>query len=181
MSGPVRVAPAETLASSEAISALRDEPNGSVPGSLLDRLRTHANEVQRTRTLDLPVPGFGGDLLLRFKPLDVGQLERFVESRSQGRTGQISEGIDAMCTCCIGVYARDAGKLIQLTDADGPVRIEHRLAVMLGMEIPIDSTLTAREVSIRLFGNNAFALGTFVDELATWMADPTAQVKPGES
>jgi hypothetical protein len=177
----VRVVPADTLADSDAIDALRHEPEPAVPGSLLDRLRRQTAEAQRTRTHDMSVPGFHGDLLLRFRPLDVGQVERFVEARTQGRAGQISEGIDVMCTACVGVYARDGERLVELADASGPVRIEHRLGVLLGMVIPPDVTLTAREVTLQLFGNNAFALGSFVDDLATWMADPDAEVKPGES
>lgn len=177
----VRVVPAETLASSEEIDALRHEPEPAVPGSLLDRLRSRAADVQRARTHDMPVPGFHGELILRFKPLDVGQVERFVESRTQGRTGQISEGIDVMCTACVGVYARDGDAVIQLADADGPVRIEHRLGVLLGMVIPVGVQLTAREVTLQLFGNNAFSLGSFIDDLATWMSDPDAEVEPGKS
>lgn len=174
----VRVAPVESL--SEAFG-VEPEFEPAVPGSLLDRLRTHAREVQRSRTHDMPVPGFRGDLLLRFRPLDVGQVERFVESRAQGRAGQISEGIDVMCTACVGVLARDGDNLIELADSSGPVRIEHRLGVLLGMTIPPDVTLTAREVALQLFGNNAFALGTFIDSLAEWMADPDAEVTPGKS
>jgi hypothetical protein len=179
VSNPVRVVPAEALTTPEGIAGIGREP---VPGSLLERLRRHAAEARETRTIDKAVPGpWRGELLLRFKPLDMGQLERFADARNRGRTSQISEGIDAMTSCCIGVFARDGDRLIELADASGPVRIEHRLGVLLGMPIPDGATLTAREVTVNLFAGNAFALGNFVDELVSWMNDPDApQASPGE-
>src|SRR4051812_18340676 len=80
--------------------------SGEVPGALLDRLRRSASRVRDGRTLDKPVPGFEGALLLRFKPLDIGQLERMIEMRNaaaRGSASEISESIDALATCCIGV------------------------------------------------------------------------------
>lgn len=150
---------------------------GEVPGALLDSLRRNAERRRETRTIDKPVPGFHGELILRFKPLDVGELERFAEARRAGKVSEISEGIDAMATCCIGVFGRDGNHLIEL-----PARLDHRLAVLLGMPIPPDATLTAREVVLNLFGGEAFALGKFVDELVEWMADADGTGQPmGES
>lgn len=176
MSG-VRVVPADALTTPEGIEALRDEPE---PGSLLDRLRSRAVEVQRDRTLDLDVPGWRGELVLRFRPLDVGQLERFVENRSAGRVTGISESIDALATACVGVLGRDGDRLEELADERGPVRLEPRLGVLLGMP-GVDESYTAREIVLALFGGNAFALGAFVDRLVEWMIDPDAAARPGES
>lgn len=146
---------------------------GEVPGALLDRLRLNAERARAGRTLDKPVPGFRGELLLRFKPLDIGQLERFVDARRAGRVSEISEGIDAMATCCTGVLARDGDRLIEL-----PAGLDHRLAVLLGMPIPPDATMTSREVTLMLFGGEAFALGKFVDELVEWMSDLDGNGQP---
>ena len=182
MSG-VRVVPAETLADADAIAGLADEApeDRAAPGSLLDRLRSRAADVQRERTLDLSVPGWHGELVLRFRPLDVGQLERFVENRRAGRPSGVSESIDALATCCVGVFGRDGGRLVELADDGGPLRIEHRLGVLLGQPVPPGATLTVREVVLGLFGGNAFALGTFVDRMVEWMSDPDASEPPGES
>lgn len=181
MSG-VRVVPADTLADADAISALGEpQPEDTVPGSLVDRLRSRAREVGRERSLDLPVPGWHGELVLRFRPLDVGQLERFVEARRTGRASGVSEAIDALATCCVAVLGRDGGRLERLADAAGPVLIEHRLGVLLGMPIPPEATLTVREVVLGLFGGNAFALGSYVDRMVEWMSDPDATERPGES
>lgn len=153
------------------------------PGSLVARLRSRAKEVQEERRLDLPVPGWRGDLVLRFRPLDITQLERVVDRQAKGGTSYVSEGIDAMATCCVGVLGRDSlgVTLTALEDAEGPVRIEHRLGVLLGMPVPPDAELSTREVVLMLFGGNAFALGSYLDRFVSWMIDPDATEPPGES
>lgn len=137
---------------------------GEVPGAILDRLRRQSARIREGRTLDKPVPGFEGVLILRFKPLDIGQLERFVEARRSGKVSDITESIDALATCCIGVYAADGDRLTKL-DAG----LDNRLAELLGWPIPDGASLTAREVVTSLFGGEAFALGNFVDEVVEWM------------
>lgn len=173
----VRVVPAEIEEESEALA------ESVVPGSLIDRLRQHAKDTQRDRLHDRAVPGWQGDLILRFRPMGIGQLERYVESRNRTNAkAQIAEGIDALTICCVGVYARDRDTLVQLADEDGPIRIEHRLAVLLGWPTPPDGKYTGREVALKLFGGNAFALGEYVDALITWMRDPDGyEESPGES
>lgn len=153
----------------------------AAPGSLLDRLRTRAAD-RGVRTLDVPVPGrWRGELVLRFKPLGVGELERFVEDRRSGRPSGVSESIEVMAKCCVGVYGREGDRLEALGDEDGPVRIEHRLGVLLGMEPPYGATFSTREVVLWLFEDNSFALGSVTDRLVEWAADPDASEPVGES
>jgi hypothetical protein len=173
----VRVTPADALTDSDRLRALDDETVDAAPGSLVERLRRRAQDVQRQRTFELPVPGWGGELVLRFKPLEIAQLERFLARDAS----DVSANIEAMGVCCVAVLGRDGGRFVELADAEGPVRIEHRLGVLLGMPIPPDATLTTREVVLMLFGGNAMALGAFVDRLVTWMTDPSAREAPGES
>jgi hypothetical protein len=135
-----------------------------VPGALLDRLRRQSSRIREGRTLDKPVPGFEGALILRFKPLEMGQLERFAEAQRVGKSSGVSEGIEALATCCIGVYVRDGDRLTKL-DAG----LDHRLAELLGWPIPPDAMLTAREVVLTLFGGEALLIGNFVDEVTQWM------------
>lgn len=180
----VRVVPADDLADEDAITALGepDQPEDrAAPGSLLSRLRSRAAELQRERVCDLDVPGWRGELVLRFRPLSVAQLDRFVQAQAKRKTSDVSEGIESMVSMCIGVFARDGGRLVALSDEDGPVRIEHRLGVLLDMPVPPDATLTSREVVSFLFGGNAFALGEFIERLAQFMQDPDADETPGKS
>jgi hypothetical protein len=149
---------------------------GEVPGALLDRLRRSASRVRDGRTLDKPVPGFEGALLLRFKPLDIGQLERMIEMRNaaaRGSASEISESIDALATCCIGVYADDNGTRSKL-DAG----LDNRLAELLGWPIPLDAQLSTREVFVTLFGGEAFAISNFVDEVVQWMTHSDGNGQP---
>jgi hypothetical protein len=166
----VRVIPDDGRATPPVSPPLATE---ELPGALLDRLRRSAEKAREDRHLDKPVPGFGGDLVLRFKPLDIGQLERFVESRRAGRVSEISEGIDALATCCVAVFGSYAGTTVEL-----PALLDHRLAVLLNMPFPPGATLTAREVVLMLFGGEAFALGKFVDEVVEWMADLDGNGQP---
>lgn len=147
--------------------------NGEVPGALLDRLRRRAEAVRESRTLDKPVPGFEGLLVLRFKPLQLGELERFLDNRRNGRVSEISEGIDALAMCCVGVFGRDGEHLHPIAD-----RIDYRLAELLGMDFPPDVKPTAREVVTAMFGGEAFALGNFVDGVVEWMSDPDGNGQP---
>jgi hypothetical protein len=176
----VRVVPAEVEAESEALAT-----ESTVPGSLLDSLRQSAQATQRERLHDMEVPGWKGQLVLRFRPMDVGQLERYVERRNsnQNARAQIAESIDALTICCVGVFGRDDDRLIELRDENTGhlLRIEHGLAELLGWPSPPDGRYTGREVALKLFGGNAFALGEFVDSLITWMRDPDAFTPPGES
>jgi hypothetical protein len=168
------------VAAEDAVERQFEVKDGA-PGSLLARLRDHAREAQKGKTYDLPVPGFQGELVLRFAPLDIATVERLAAKASSTSSG-VSETLDAMVRACVGVYGREAdGHLEPLEDEQGPVRIEHRLAVILGMTEPGSDTLTAREVVLRLFGGNAFALSAYVEKLSEWMTDPDASERPGES
>src|SRR3954471_10250357 len=121
-------------------------PTGA-PGSIIERLRARAAASQRARTLDLAVPGYRGELLVRFQPLDVAAVEHFMSRNMEARTaaGGISETIDAMVRACVAVYAMDNGDLVPVEDERGPVRLEHRLAVLLALAEP-EPVLTAREI-----------------------------------
>jgi hypothetical protein len=181
----VRVTPADDLANGDRMLDLRDEDEAieppAAPGSLLDRLRTRAADT-RVRTLDVPMPGrWRHELVLRFRPLGVGQLERFVEARRVGNASGVGESIEVMATCCVGVYGRDGERMEALGDADGPVRLEHRLGVLLGMPAPYGASLTTREVVLWLFEDNSFALASVVDRLVEWAQDPDANEPAGES
>lgn len=185
MSG-VRVVPADTLADSEAIQALGTEDFDGAPaqGSLLDRLRRRAVEVQRERRLDLAVPGWQGALMLRFRPMDVASVERFAEARERrGGVSGVSESIEALAACCVGVYGADPGspdEWTELADERGSTGVSWRLATLLGHP-QADESFTVREVVLWLFGGNAFALGSYVDRLVGWMTDPDANEEPGKS
>lgn len=178
----VRVVPAEALADAEAIKALGTEEFDAAPapGSLLDRLRRRAVSVQRERRLELAVPGWQGELVLRFRPLDVAAIERFAQAREQrGGVSGVSESIEALATCCVAVLGRDGDRLTELADERGPVGVGPRLAVLLGHP-GADETFSVREVVLWLFGGNGFALGAYVDRLVEWMADPDANEDAGK-
>jgi hypothetical protein len=168
-----RIVPAQDAEGPRAVA-------DAAPGSLIARLRARAQETQRARTLDLPVPGWGGELVLRFQPLDIAALEHLLSHRgAEATTSGINETVDAMVRACVAVLATDEGELVTLEDEAGPIRLENRLVVLLGLDA--DHVLTAREVVLRLFGGNAFALADYVDKLVTWMNDPDAYPTPGES
>jgi hypothetical protein len=155
--------------------------DAGAPGSVLARLRERAKATQQARTLDKVVPGWEGELVVRFKPLDMATVDRFVGSLSDSSVLHVTEAVDLVARACVGVYANAGGQLEQLADEDGPVRIEHRLAVLLGYPVPPEAKLTAREVILALFGGEALPLTTWAGEVASWMTDREAEPEAGES
>jgi hypothetical protein len=161
-------------------------------GSLLSRLRVAAAAQQLEHTEEFAVGGeFKKQLWIRHKPLDGPPMDRFISQRAQMReaaaTGAgvpITElNLDLMAQSCVAVLGADeAGENREvLEDERGPILLEHRLAVLLGFPVPPTGALTARDVIMMLFGNNAMAVVNYGDTLVDWMQDPAVEVDPGES
>jgi hypothetical protein len=161
------------------VAAHEPEPSpDSARGSVLARLRAQAAEQTRSQHLDLVVGGaFGSNLLLRYRVLDVDELDRFASLG--GKLTDISLAIEMMVTTCTAVLWRDdAGDVTDLA-----VTLEPGLWELMGWELPegveLDE-LTPREVVVQLFGGNGPSLAIHLTRLAEWMQRPGGP-SPGES
>jgi hypothetical protein len=177
----------------EGVNFEQDE-NGEVDGSLLSRLRHAAAEQSKEHVKDFMVGGeFRKELWIRYKPLDSGPMDRFLGQRSKMRDLAESDkksslpltelNMDLMAHACVAVVGADVnGENKEILEDDfGPVKLEHRLAELLGFPIPGEKMLTAREVIMLVFGNNAVAIIDHGDEVLAWMHDPVEGIQPGES
>lgn len=162
--------------------------------SIIGQLRARAKEQLEEHNIDIPVGGeFGKQLLIRYKPLDPGPMDKFFARRSQlrdmmpdGKELPITElNMDLMAQACVGVYGADANgeNKEELTAPSGQaLKLDYRLIQFLQM--PMDESMakpTSHEVIMMLFGNNAMAVINHGDELAGWMQDPTHRHIVGES
>lgn len=158
--------------------------------SIIGQLRARAKEQQEEHTIDIAVGGeFKKQLLIRYKPLDPGPMDKFFARRSHvmdDPTGNlpITElNMDLMAQACVGVYGADVNgeNKEQLTGPQGQaLKLDYRLIEFLQIPVTSDLQLTSYEVIMLLFGNNAMTLINHGDQLTKWMQDPAAVGDVGE-
>jgi hypothetical protein len=167
--------PQETLDGMAEPVPVVQEP---MPGSIVARLRAQAQAQQRSKTTTLLVGGEFKSLYIRYKPLAPAQMDKFVAARQGVNIKDISATaatMDMMARACVAVVGRFDGEEEVLADGDGPVKLEHRLAVLLDLPRPEGVRMTSHEVIETLFGHNGAMIATHGDELASWMQDPTEE------
>jgi hypothetical protein len=157
------------------------EHRAGAPGSVLERVRTAANAPREHRTLDTPVwaEPFNGRLVIRYRLLPVGEIERF--SELQGRITNLALALDMLQSTCVTVLWAEDGETTDLG-----VRLDGRLWELFGWELPAPGMrpedLTIREIVTGVFGDNGMAVGAHVQEVSEWMAAPDEEQRsPGES
>lgn len=119
--------------------------------SILDGLKARrraAHEQIKNRSLDLELPSYSGELVVRYRPPEwedaQPRVERFLTLEREER---IDAACDLMIACCDMVLIRVDGELRPLhevvtegggdvSDYDRPVRFDERLARAVGVEIP---------------------------------------------
>lgn len=157
------------------------------PGSILSQLQAAAAAQQEEQRIELPIGGaFAGLLFVRYRPLDPGQMDRYVAKRARiidkgGELADISStdsSMDLMAQACVCLLDRAGGEL----ELDGqPVRLDARLAALLELAFPEGFEPTARDVILRLFGGNALAIDAHASRLLEWMRQPAEVPGLGEA
>lgn len=163
---------------------MNDELVTEVGSSLLEQLREKRRAAAAAKTIDLPIPGYDGDLIARYRLLDVlvdgKQLGEKIRREFTSQTERTFYGaLDTLITACEGLYIRNqaSGELEPLDpDGQGPVCYDHRLAEGLELEAS-----TARETLKALFNGEEVRILTHADQLGRWMADPASAVTLGEA
>lgn len=168
-------------------STTQEEPTSggppAEPGSIVARLREKAKQQQAVKRIDIPVGGeFGEHLVIRYKPLPPAAMDSFV-ARGIVRAEEIpftDDTMDMMARCCVEVIGRYGDEEVVLEDADGPVRLEHRLAVLLDFPRAEGVKMTSHEVILALFANNGPMLGEHSATLMKWMTGKGDEEDLGE-
>ena len=146
------------------------------PGSIIDQLQRRAQRQQKRKVKAFPVGGeFGDWLQIRYTPLPPDQLDDFIAGQTEvSQERAIEMNMDMMARSCVEVIGvdQDSKDVTVLQDDRGPVKLEHRLIVLLQIPIPEGAMLTSREVISFLFGNNGLAIGEHGDLIVQWMRKP---------
>jgi hypothetical protein len=147
--------------------------------SMMDSLRRKHQELTEGVTIDIPIPGYNGALVARYRVLDVkeelGKINAKVrhEFRSLGEIALYAT-IDVLIAACEGMYYNDGDKLRPLSESFGddvPVRYDDRLAEFLALDLSEASGSYARETVRQTFGENEPALIEHGRQLNVWMTD----------
>lgn len=157
----------------ELSAAAAASPNGS---SLLSGLRAKRAAISEERKLELPIPGYGGELVARYKWIEFEEINKLVkkaEKRSQDPLVDVKLAADVLVRMCEEVLIEVDGKLVPLGEAvrefDGETidYTDPRLAEAVGVAGDLPERPTARESLIAIFGNK-FALVQHSNEVTEW-------------
>jgi hypothetical protein len=149
--------------------------NGAARGALIDALVARRQRHAAERHLDLPVPGYEGQLVLRLGPIAGQALNRISEkaqgSKSPERTFNANADTLIAATREVLGSKEPGGRLVTLPDEEGePVRLDLRLARLL--QLPGEPQ-RARAVVLALFGmanSPELAVAVAATEYAEWAA-----------
>lgn len=123
-------------------------------GSALAAIRKRRDEIiKEGGHLDLLVPGYEGNLKVRYRDLSDAEhdelAKRFERARKRDDTaGERESGADILIKHCERIYVREPGadEFVELEENGDPFRFDKRLAPLLGL-----GSETAREVVLDVF------------------------------
>ena len=131
-----------------------EAPPRAAPGSALSLLRARAAQLARETTIDLPIPGYGGRLIARYKAVAISAAYADITVRDQ-RNPINDPGVaaDTLARALEGLYGvNEAGELEPLQH-DVPTRFDDELVDMLGLA---PEARNARSVLVALCGGGDF-------------------------
>lgn len=151
-------------------------------GSVLGRLRERRAELAADHRLDLAIPGYGGELVARYRPLTAEEQRHLAAkvdradhaSEAKAAAVQMMVAVDTIVAACDEILVMQDGGLVPLAaiaGAEGPVRFDEQLAEALGIDAD-----TAREVVCGLFPRDRGGqvlpqpVNRHANEVAVWMA-----------
>lgn len=132
------------------------------------RLRDRRENIAKERTIDLPIPGYDGELIARYQRVEYPVIRRIIEKmqKQKAATGDRADlyaMIDTIVAACKEIlYKSEDGKLTRLSP-NGPVRFDRTLAEGLGFQAE-----TARQIVLEVF-NNELAIGAHHSDLMEWL------------
>jgi hypothetical protein len=149
--------------------------------SVQDRLRKAREEVQENTTIDLTIPGYGGELVARHRSVD------FKEVRDWGREitknyrdpdeQQMRAAVDVIARTCTGIYLRPNGdnELYPLDPDDSgvPCRFDERLSEFLGFT---PESARSTDVVRGVFGDRQLLIVAYQAKISRWLATANQEV-----
>jgi hypothetical protein len=153
------------------------EQQDAPSGSMMDRLREQHRKLAEQHTTELEIPGYSGELVARYRILDVQNELKKITLRVNREFKDMAEQalystIDALILACEGLFYYDGSKLRPLSESFGPstppVKYDHRLVEFLALELGEEAS--ARDVVFAAFGGNEPAIITHGQILSRWMS-----------
>lgn len=160
------------------------EPDAQ-PNSVMESLRAKHRELVNSKTLDLPIPGYEGELVARYRLLSMKELERIgnrVQKQVKGQGDRVLlASLDSIIVACDGLYYNRDGKLVSLSESIGkdepPIKYDDRLIDFLGLTLDEgDSMGPARKTVLAVFGGNDIAVLDHSRAIGQWSADTSRDV-----
>lgn len=142
-----------------------------VDASIRDRLVRDRQKKKERQTCDIDLPGYGGELVARYRIMDTAELEvigKKVTRQSKSQAARLTNGsCDTLIAACEGIYLRnDNDELNPLELEDGIAKYDQRLARYLQFEAE-----SAREVILGVFGGNDMEVIQHQVKYAAWLSD----------
>lgn len=151
--------------------------------SLMGRLRARREEQAANKTIDLPIPGYGGELVCRYRLLDpltdgkeIGRNVRKQFPKDEEDRLYYSN-LDTIVKACDSFHVRlESGDLVLLDpDNEGPMDYgDQRLHAFLGF-----AAESAREAVEQVFAGNRVAVNVHAQQLQLWMGDTSGELNQG--
>lgn len=147
-----------------------------VPRSLRDRLRQRREEMRADNTLDLLIPGYDGELAVRYRPISEDQLQRFADRLTKKTGGEaLLAARQLIIAAAETVLVREDGELRPLTDDNGaPIIFDARLGEI--MEIEADRAVDIVAEVFSPDGVQPLAVNAHGGALINWMQGNDAEV-----
>lgn len=152
-----------------------DTQNDTVMGQLRGKRQRLAAE----QTVDLPVAGYGGELVVRYRLLDPLTEGKAIGDRVLAQFKEQDERVyhalvDSLIAGCIAIFAKVGTELVPLAGEATVTTFEDTtaLAELLAFDEPAGARKTVEEV----FGGNRNAVIAHGLKLQNWMADPAGEL-----
>lgn len=164
------------------VPAVPDVDSLAQSADVASRIREARQRAMGVHTLDLRVPGYPDDcaVIVRFHPLDGGQVEKIAEQAQKDRSGRrgLRAAIKILAAACESIHVEQAGVLRPFAKVfglpgDHPTRFgDERLEQGLDFEAGCDPEAAVRET----FCRNDMAILAANDRLSRWFIDVTREV-----
>lgn len=154
-----------------AVEQESPRPAGAGGSALLDKLRARREALAADRSVDLAVPGYGGDLIVRLRPLEWLELRKIVlrAEASKNPRAELYAQAETIAQATVEVLGPGGAAL----DADRVLTFDRHLADLLGFE-PAESS--ARAVVLGVMNGNYLGLSTMFADYQEWLRDATAEI-----
>lgn len=147
-----------------------EEPTEASPTTAFGALRKRREDIGSEKHHDLPIPGYQGELVARYKLLDFKVMrqimKRMEKNRAAGDSRELLAQCDILIAACVEIFTVDKkGELMPLdpNSPDNPIKYDKRLSDGLGFEAS-----NGRQVVLGVFKND-IALTAHHGELVMWM------------